>query len=336
MTIEYLSASKLKEIALPAKLRCIQCQKWKHNGLFSNRQLNEVRRGNTRKLRCQGCTVDQREEMECEGPCSEVKSLDKFSKNARGAHGSHWCLECTDWKATGGPGVATGPIPGGLLAPDEELYLGRGGSAVQDGTRSESQWETETAEEDDGTDLLSNATAPGPAAWFNPPPPTTTTKDSSVVDKMSSLNINSRSDGYVPPHLRHLQGPSKSTSVASSVSNPYGSETQEKKPAPGVVVWDSVEEIPEPIHYESWDNKGNHHYQTRNPSITTPSISGGQSAFSTAGGAQVQRGSNVWRPAQRAALPRSAPAPAPAIKQAPQKVRYGIEGDSDSDDYEYC
>ncbi|KAN0113024.1 Stc1 domain containing protein [Hyaloscypha variabilis] len=117
-------------VPLLDRYRCFVCQKWKHNALFSKKQLgtytykiasgqSEIN-GVTAHLRCMLCNGGQSTELKCQGPCGLVRALDGFSKQARSNGGSQWCQACTAWKEAQEPGVTTAPAISTDIAPDEQ------------------------------------------------------------------------------------------------------------------------------------------------------------------------------------------------------------------------
>ncbi|PMD44989.1 hypothetical protein L207DRAFT_577936 [Hyaloscypha variabilis F] len=138
-------------VPLLDRYRCFVCQKWKHNALFSKKQLgtytykiasgqSEIN-GVTAHLRCMLCNGGQSTELKCQGPCGLVRALDGFSKQARSNGGSQWCQACTAWKEAQEPGVTTAPAISTDIAPDEQ-------DASEDTTSK--TFATTTSNEDDG------------------------------------------------------------------------------------------------------------------------------------------------------------------------------------------
>jgi hypothetical protein len=91
-------------VKLLDRYRCFVCQKWKHNALFSKKQLGTYTYkiasgqsvdGVSSHLRCMLCNGGQSTELKCQGPCGLVRALDGFSKQARSNGGSQWCQACT-------------------------------------------------------------------------------------------------------------------------------------------------------------------------------------------------------------------------------------------------
>ncbi|KAA8565222.1 hypothetical protein EYC84_010955 [Monilinia fructicola] len=63
-----------------------------------------------------GCKGEQVQELECQGPCGQVKVLDLFSKAQR-SRGNKWCMECVHWKEGHHPEVDLTSAPGSEPAP---------------------------------------------------------------------------------------------------------------------------------------------------------------------------------------------------------------------------
>ncbi|RAL59455.1 hypothetical protein DID88_006828 [Monilinia fructigena] len=63
-----------------------------------------------------GCKGEQVQELQCEGPCGQVKVLDLFSKAQR-SRGNKWCMECVHWKEGHHPEVDLTSAPGSEPAP---------------------------------------------------------------------------------------------------------------------------------------------------------------------------------------------------------------------------
>lgn len=90
-----MSTHRLKNIALPEKLRCERCQKWKaadeDKENFSKKQLAIVRNNiyyygpghlNTIKVNCAMCNSKQVSELHC-SICLKDKGLESFSRAQR-------------------------------------------------------------------------------------------------------------------------------------------------------------------------------------------------------------------------------------------------------------
>ncbi|RDL39011.1 uncharacterized protein BP5553_03351 [Venustampulla echinocandica] len=112
------------------RYKCKLCAKWKPVANFSSRELKNYRLkaatgaqidGASAQIRCVNCADDQRQELECRGPCGKKLGLMAFSKASRKAGGNKWCQECTNWKESAEPDVVVGPAPQTELAPDEAL-----------------------------------------------------------------------------------------------------------------------------------------------------------------------------------------------------------------------
>lgn len=71
-------------------------------------------------LRCRGCKGEQHQELECQGPCGQVKVLDQFSKAQR-SRGNKWCMECVQWKEGHQPEVDMTLAPGSEPAPQAAM-----------------------------------------------------------------------------------------------------------------------------------------------------------------------------------------------------------------------
>ncbi|KAF2141378.1 uncharacterized protein K452DRAFT_298758 [Aplosporella prunicola CBS 121167] len=99
------SASDLKNIQLPDKIRCDRCNRWKNPTNFANKRLNDLRykikyqgRNKTNSqggltATCSACTGQQVQELECH-MCKTWKGLEDFAKAQRKNPDHAKCNEC--------------------------------------------------------------------------------------------------------------------------------------------------------------------------------------------------------------------------------------------------
>ncbi|ESZ96846.1 hypothetical protein SBOR_2767 [Sclerotinia borealis F-4128] len=115
----------IDDIVYSFKFKCRHCSIFKTQDCFSKNEIapykNQLAQNPSMKpnavaalLRCRGCKGEQVQELQCEGPCGNVKVLDLFSKAQR-SRGNKWCMECVHWKEAYHPEVDLAPAPGSEL-----------------------------------------------------------------------------------------------------------------------------------------------------------------------------------------------------------------------------
>ncbi|MCJ1246286.1 hypothetical protein MMC30_003492 [Trapelia coarctata] len=113
-----LTASKVKAVAVPDKISCMVCKKWKANSQYSNKQLADYRfkmlqSGNPKSngsvgVKCRICTGQQVTELTC-SICDDVKPLIEFGKNHRRDPDNARCIKCIEIQAGLEPGLEDVP-----------------------------------------------------------------------------------------------------------------------------------------------------------------------------------------------------------------------------------
>ncbi|KAK4190240.1 Stc1 domain-containing protein [Podospora australis] len=117
------------------EIKCDVGEEWKTRDQYSQTSLKKyddaVRRGKAHPdksgIKCIDHTgsITKRknvEELACQGPCGEIKSLDQFSKSSR-KNGRNVCIDCTQYHTMTEVGESL-PAPGEYV-PEEERGVGR-------------------------------------------------------------------------------------------------------------------------------------------------------------------------------------------------------------------
>ncbi|KAK0634986.1 Stc1 domain-containing protein [Bombardia bombarda] len=106
------------------KIQCCVGNEWKTRDQFSKNKLQDYDRRFGRGatpansgIACRAHTGGVSLELQCEGPCDRILSIDSFSKSSR-RNNKNWCMECTEWQLCSEVGE-TLPPPMGQLAVDE-------------------------------------------------------------------------------------------------------------------------------------------------------------------------------------------------------------------------
>lgn len=299
------TSAERRSVQLPAKLMCRICKTYKPNNHYSKKELDaytyKFRRGNglhglTAQVRCRVCAGGSLVELKCDGPCKEVKSLDKFSKNSRANGGNKWCWQCTLWKDSQEHDIAAAAPPETDLAPDED------GGFYSKGYDEEEQGHYYDPEAGDGYDDEDYDYRGTSSAWGMPEPvvPAPSNAAPAVASALSTglANMN-LSSGAASPTVNVSSTISSSTSASgrsenasvtsSSVSNPWAAVKNGKGLA-GPTEWAAVDNrrrpAPAPAQYNAWDNEGRQHLKQRYPSSSdrtdTASVVSAASTSSTA------------------------------------------------------
>ncbi|KAF2281596.1 uncharacterized protein EI97DRAFT_34152 [Westerdykella ornata] len=97
-----LYIKSLQGIALPPKIKCGRCDKYKGHANYSHKQLCDAREAikqngkNARySIKCSECTGGQPMELEC-SVCNQVKGMDDFAKSQRSKGDAAVCFACVD------------------------------------------------------------------------------------------------------------------------------------------------------------------------------------------------------------------------------------------------
>lgn len=109
------------------KFKCRHCSVFKTQDCYSKNEIAPYKHTLSQNpgmkpdsikplLRCRSCKGEQVQELECQGPCGQVKVLDLFSKAQR-SRGNKWCMECVHWKEGHHPEVDLTSAPGSEPAP---------------------------------------------------------------------------------------------------------------------------------------------------------------------------------------------------------------------------
>ncbi|KAF1999068.1 hypothetical protein P154DRAFT_233533 [Amniculicola lignicola CBS 123094] len=89
--------ARLANVALPDKLKCDRCSKYKNHQGFSQKQLTDARAAvlgrRSYKINCRPCTGAQIVEIECM-MCLRTKGLEEFAKVQRTKPDQAKCMEC--------------------------------------------------------------------------------------------------------------------------------------------------------------------------------------------------------------------------------------------------
>ncbi|WYZ37307.1 hypothetical protein EsH8_II_000813 [Colletotrichum jinshuiense] len=113
----------------PNGYRCKVGGEWKPWTSFSKKQQNIVQGKLSRRVRidpgntgmtCRVHSGEPVKEIQCEGPCDQIRGLDDFSKNSR-SNGVYICKFCQHWVNTQEPGYAPWAGPNTQLDPLEEM-----------------------------------------------------------------------------------------------------------------------------------------------------------------------------------------------------------------------
>ncbi|KAG4031659.1 hypothetical protein MFRU_008g00240 [Monilinia fructicola] len=125
----YSPASQRNGVVIPIgfKFKCRHCSVFKTQDCYSKNEIAPYKHTLSQNpgmkpdsikplLRCRSCKGEQVQELECQGPCGQVKVLDLFSKAQR-SRGNKWCMECVHWKEGHHPEVDLTSAPGSEPAP---------------------------------------------------------------------------------------------------------------------------------------------------------------------------------------------------------------------------
>nr|XP_036585880.1 stc1 domain protein [Colletotrichum truncatum]KAF6796071.1 stc1 domain protein [Colletotrichum truncatum] len=114
---------------VPERFRCDLGGEWKPFSSFSKRQQKIVTDKLERRIRidaantgmtCRMHSGEPVKEIQCEGPCNEIRVLDDFSKNNR-SNGVYVCKFCQHWTNSQEPGYTPWAAPSNMLDPFEEM-----------------------------------------------------------------------------------------------------------------------------------------------------------------------------------------------------------------------
>ncbi|KAF2796841.1 hypothetical protein K505DRAFT_358965 [Melanomma pulvis-pyrius CBS 109.77] len=93
------TSTMLRGVAIPPKLKCSRCDKYKGHNSFSETQLNHARmaiKSHTRyTIKCDPCNGKRIVEIECSF-CGKTQGLEMFAKTQRNKPDSAKCFTCTD------------------------------------------------------------------------------------------------------------------------------------------------------------------------------------------------------------------------------------------------
>ncbi|KAF2190664.1 hypothetical protein K469DRAFT_747109 [Zopfia rhizophila CBS 207.26] len=96
------ASQRFKSIALPDKIKCNRCSKWRAQASFSTKQLMDAKYkiaekgANAQyKINCRNCTGQQLVEIECIW-CHETKGLEEFAKTQRTKPDNAKCMACME------------------------------------------------------------------------------------------------------------------------------------------------------------------------------------------------------------------------------------------------
>ncbi|QSZ33066.1 hypothetical protein DSL72_002651 [Monilinia vaccinii-corymbosi] len=224
-------------------------------------------------LRCRSCKGEQVQELQCEGPCGQIKVLDLFSKAQR-SRGNKWCMECVHWKEGYHPEVDLTSAPGSEPPPH----------ATTDGTPVETTGSSYTA----SMAALSQQAS-------------------------SLAIGNALSSSQFAAHLRAVASSGIENRSQSSVSNRFEGARTADMPvnSDGWTTRDSRRRAGPAMRYNAYDANGVRHSQEKtmtSSSVATSTV--GDSSITPGRGGTPHP---VATPGRSAAMPShpSAPAPAP-------------------------
>ncbi|KAI9644168.1 hypothetical protein NHQ30_007521 [Ciborinia camelliae] len=290
----YAPAAQRNGVVIPIdfKFKCRHCKVFKTQDCFSKNEIAPYKNKLVQNpgmrpdaveslLRCRSCKGEQVQELQCEGPCGNVKVLDLFSKAQR-SRGNKWCMECIHWKESHHPDVDLTPAPGS----EPEQQVATNGAPVE----------------------TTGSSYPASMAAL-------TNQTSSI-----SIGNTPTSSQLASPHLRALAGSGLENRSQSSVSNPFeGARTADMQvSSDGWSTRDSRRRAGPAIRYNAYDASGVRHSQEKAMTTTSVATSDiGTSSFASVTSGPARPG--VVAPAPAATAPRpaatashpSAPAAAP-------------------------
>ncbi|KAK2001839.1 hypothetical protein LX36DRAFT_697941 [Colletotrichum falcatum] len=286
---------------LPDKFRCKTGGEWKPWSSFSAKQQKLVQTKLSRRVQIDAantgmiCRIHSGEpvkEIQCEGPCNQIRALDHFSKNNRSngvniAH-AYWgqiCKACQHWVNTQEPGYAPWAGPNTDLDPLEQ------------NDDFESRLPTEPSDIFDLHD-------------YRPLAPITGTDGLAELDddekgapslKFAGLSINHASQNIVPPHLDTESVTSTGRATGSVVSEAASQPTLDDLGETSL--WLSQAKIVQPqtrgqVTYNAWDYNGRQYQMTKTPTVQ----SGRSSMMSGMAPASSIRGQSLGNSRREAAL----------------------------------